>query len=334
MRGPVLLTELPVWFLWVYAIPLGLFFGSFLNVVIYRLPRGLNLAWPGSHCPACGAPIRAWHNVPLFGWLWLRGKARCCGVPIPFRYPLVEAIGGLAAAAILQLRVLPLPPDTSIGFAVARFALDLSLVLALVAATFIDLELMEIPDELTYTFAALGLITSVVRPETTLLESALAAAGGYGFVWLLNATYRFLRGMDGMGMGDAKLLMVAGAWFGATGTVFTLGAGAVQGMVAALVLIAVQGKLEEPEAVKAERAELHAALEAAETDAERAELEQLIAEDPLATEGPGGVLQARLAFGPFLALGMIEYLLLGPALLDLTFAAVDGVLRWGDSLLF
>src|SRR3954468_18624966 len=99
------LAALPPVFVYVYAIALGLFGGSFLNVVIYRVPRGLSVVRPGSHCPACSKPIRPWDNVPVLGWLLLRGKARCCGVPVSPRYPLVEAIGGLLSLAILEIIV-------------------------------------------------------------------------------------------------------------------------------------------------------------------------------------------------------------------------------------
>src|ERR1041384_4924010 len=93
-------------------VSLGLVFGSFLNVVIYRLPRGESVAFPGSHCPSCGAPIRALDNVPILGWLALRGRARCCSAPISARYPLVELLGGLLAGALVQTTVLTLPVDT------------------------------------------------------------------------------------------------------------------------------------------------------------------------------------------------------------------------------
>ncbi len=84
---------------------LGTIFGSFLNVVIYRLPRGMSLAWPSSHCPACNHPIRWYHNVPVFGWLWLRGRCRDCGVKISPRYPMVEFLVGLVFVGIGWLMI-------------------------------------------------------------------------------------------------------------------------------------------------------------------------------------------------------------------------------------
>ena len=87
--------NIPLWLLLVWLFVLGTIIGSFLNVVMYRLPRGENLAWPGSRCPACGHPIRWYHNVPVLGWLWLRGRCHDCGVKISPRYPLVELAVGL-----------------------------------------------------------------------------------------------------------------------------------------------------------------------------------------------------------------------------------------------
>lgn len=89
------LGEFPAWFLFACAVPFGLLWGSFLNVVIHRLPREESVAFPGSHCPHCGAPIRPLHNIPLVSWLVLRGRARCCGARISIRYPAVELVGGL-----------------------------------------------------------------------------------------------------------------------------------------------------------------------------------------------------------------------------------------------
>ena len=108
----MVLAELPATLLLVLAATLGLLFGSFSNVVIYRLPRGENLAFPASHCTSCGAPIRAFDNLPLFGWLLLRGRARCCKAPISGRYPLVELLGGLLGGTLIQVAILTLRPET------------------------------------------------------------------------------------------------------------------------------------------------------------------------------------------------------------------------------
>lgn len=293
-----------------FAIALGLMFGSFLNVVIYRLPRDMNLAYPPSACPSCGKRILPFHNVPVFGWLLLRGKAACCGTRISPRYPLVEALGGLLAWAVLDRVVMPLPVETPFWQALLLFSVTLFLGLGLVAATFIDVEHMILPDEITLGGAALGVLTIPWR-DITVLEAAIGGAAGFLVVWLpFIFLYSRWRGHAGMGLGDAKLLLLAGVWFGWPGALFTLMAAAVQGTVVAVAVYAAQGRIEEPEAVKQERAQIQQALKDLEGE-ELAELQAEIAKDPLAQEPEAGLSKARLAFGPFLCLAILEYLFLG-----------------------
>lgn len=310
-----ILAEFPELFLTVVAVAFGLVLGSFLNVVIHRLPRGENIAFPGSRCPACGTAIRAFDNVPLLGWLLLRGRARCCKVAISPRYPLVELLGGLSAWAVLDRIVLELPGETSIALAGTTFALYLALVLGLIALALIDLDHMILPDEITIGGAVLGVISALLRPGASLQGSLAGAAVGFLIVWLpFDLLYRRLRGGPGMGLGDAKLLALAGAWFGWTGAVFALLAGAVQATVVTLLLLVMRGRIDEPEAVVAEREEMRKLLDEAEGE-ERAELERELALDPLADAPAAGIGRARLAFGPFLCLAIVEYLFFGEVVL-------------------
>lgn len=290
-------------------VPLGLVFGSFLNVVIHRLPRGESVAFPGSHCPSCGAPIRALDNLPVLGWLLLGGRARCCKTAISARYPLVELLGGLLAGALIQTVVLTLPPETPLWQGALLFCAELGLGLGLIAAAFIDLSHMYLPDSITLGGALLGLLSVPIRPGASWLESALGAAIGFAIIWLpFDVLHRALRGRPGMGLGDAKLVMLAGAWFGWQGALFTLLAGAVQATLVVMAIYLVRGRIDEPEAVKLERAELEQEL-AALGPAERAELERELSEDPLAGEPEAGLGKARVAFGPFLVLATLELLL-------------------------
>ncbi len=310
-----MLYELPPWLLRVFALSFGLIWGSFLNVVIYRVPRGQSVVRPASRCPQCGEPIRPWNNVPVVSWLLLRGRASCCGVKIPARYVLVEAAGGLLALALVESVLLPMPPDTSLLRGVLVFALWFALALALMAAAFIDLEHMYIPDSLSIGAIVLGLVTFWLRPPLSFTESLAAAAAGFVLVWLVfGVLYRLVRGRTGMGLGDAKLLAVAGAWFGWKGLLFALLAGAVQGTVAALLVLMVRGRIDEPEAVERERAALLAEVAAIEDPEEREEAEKELQKDPI-FEPSAGVAGARIPFGPFLVLAMIEYLLVGEAFL-------------------
>jgi leader peptidase (prepilin peptidase)/N-methyltransferase len=153
----------------------------------------------------------------------------------------------------------------------------------------------------------------------SLKDAAIGAVIGFLVVWLpFDFLYAKFRGMPGMGLGDAKLVMLAGAWFGWQGALFALLGGAVQASLMALAVYLARGRLDEPEAVIRERAELQQLLDSTEGE-ERAALEREIARDPLAFEPEPGLGKARLAFGPFLALATIEYMLFGDVILQAVF---------------
>lgn len=292
-------------------VALGLVFGSFLNVVIYRLPRGENIAFPASHCTSCGTPIRAFDNLPLVGFLLLRGRARCCGSPISPRYPLVELLGGLLGGGLIQVAVLTLPPDTPLWQGGLLFAAELALGLGLIAAAFIDLSHMYLPDSITLGGTLLGFLVVPLRTGGSWLDSAIGALVGFLIVWLpFDLLHRLLRGKPGMGLGDAKLTMLAGAWFGWQGALFTLLAGAVQATLSVIAVYLLRGRIDEPEAVTREREELEQELALASPE-ERALIEAELADDPLAGAPEAGFGKARIAFGPFLVLATLELLLFG-----------------------
>lgn len=303
------MSELPHWFVLTLCVGLGLLFGSFLNVVIYRLPREESVSFPGSRCPACQTPIKPYDNVPVLSWLVLRGRARCCGTPIPPRYPVVELLGGLIAWGVLEMRIFPFEAELSVAHGFGLFAAYLALGLGLLAAAAIDLEHMYLPDSITLGGAALGLATVPLRDGVGFVEAFGAAALGFVVVWFpFIWLYEKVRGFPGMGLGDAKLLALAGAWFGWFGVLFVLFAGALQGTLVAMTVLLTKGKLEEPEAVREERRAWQEAIEAAE-GAEREALERELAADPIGREPGEGLGQARLAFGPFLVLACLELLL-------------------------
>jgi leader peptidase (prepilin peptidase) / N-methyltransferase len=314
--GVPCLADFPSAFVACVAIALGLLFGSFLNVVIYRIPRGESVVWPGSHCPGCGKPIRALDNLPVLSYLLLLGRARCCGIGISPRYPLIEAIGGLYAFAIVRIQIDALLPDTSILVVLAWFATSLALGLGLIASAFIDLEHLYLPDPITYGGMALGLLTVPLRHQVGWTEALLGGVIGFLIVWLpFDRLYRLLRGRVGMGLGDAKLVALAGVWFGWQGAVFTLLAGAAQGTLILMAVMLGRGKLEEPKAVQLEREAAERALAAAEGE-ERERLAREMAEDPvLSSPAAKGLAGARVPFGPFLVLGILEYQLFGESVL-------------------
>lgn len=321
----MLMSELPRWFVLSLCIGLGLLFGSFLNVVIHRLPREENIAFPGSRCPACQSPIKPYDNVPVLSWLLLGGKARCCKAPIHPRYPLVELLGGLLAWALLEMRIFPFETELSVAAGLGLFGVYFTLGLGLIAAAAIDLEHMYLPDSITLGGTALGLLSVPLRPEIDWAGALGGAALGFVVVWFpFIWLYAKLRGFPGMGLGDAKLLALAGAWFGPLGALFVLFGGALQGTLVALTVLITKGKLEEPEAVREERQALLDAIAAAEGE-ERAALERELAEDPIGAEPGEGLGQARLAFGPFLVLACIELLLFQEPIQTLLYEALWGV---------
>ena len=167
------------------------------------LPAGFNLAWPRSHCPACQAPIRAKHLVPVLSWLWLRGCCADCRTPISMRYPIVELLGAASAAlAIAHFGA------TTTGLAAATLSF------ALIALTMIDIETLLLPDELTIPLLWLGLLVNLEGHFASLDEAVIGAAVGYLALWGVYQGFRLTTGKEGMGYGDFKLLSALGAWFG------------------------------------------------------------------------------------------------------------------------
>lgn len=210
--------------LYASSLVLGLVLGSFLNVVIYRLPRRESLVRPGSHCPQCGANIRWYDNIPVVSWLVLRGRCRSCAVRISSRYPLVEAITGVAFA-----------------LAMWRFGVTWSLLVAwafiaaMVAIAFIDFDRMIIPDKIVLPGAVIGLVASIaLQPERWWIY--LAAAAGAAFFFLLLAV---LWPGGGMGYGDVKMALFMGAVLG-TNVLVALFAAFLFGSIVGVYLIVIR----------------------------------------------------------------------------------------------
>jgi leader peptidase (prepilin peptidase)/N-methyltransferase len=203
---------------------LGLCLGSFLNVVIHRLPRGESLGHPRSRCPRCGHRIRPWHNIPVLGWLLLRGRCADCGLPISPRYPLVELAGG--GLLLVAATVFPTPLHS---LAAAWFFLSLTAVL------FIDLEHRIIPDEISLGGTALGLL--LAHWTVGLVPAVTGALAGAGGLFLVSLAYRVLRHRDGMGMGDVKLAAMLGAFLGLPGVVLTVLLASLLGSILGVTLV-------------------------------------------------------------------------------------------------
>jgi leader peptidase (prepilin peptidase)/N-methyltransferase len=196
----------------------GLVAGSFTTVVGHRVPRGESIVGPRSRCPACGARIAAYDNIPLFSWLLLRGRARCCGASISRRYPLTE----LAMAALYAATVLAFLDDP------AEMALGLVFVTMLVAITLTDLELRVIPNRILVVAASLAVAITALTDPGSLPERVVAASAAGGLLLLAALAYP-----RGMGLGDVKLAATMGLFLGrgvAPAILVALLAGAVFGL--------------------------------------------------------------------------------------------------------
>ncbi len=205
----------------------GLLVGSFVNVLIHRLPREESVVRPGSHCPACGGAIRPLDNIPVLSWLLLAGRCRCCRAPISPRYPLVElSNGALWVAAFWRA---PSWGD---------FASGALLCSACLALGWIDADFQILPDAITLPGIAAGLGLSFLSVERTPLQALLGAALGGGGLWLLGAVWGLIRrNPDVMGFGDVKMLAMVGAFVGPWGVFLTVLFGSVLGSLLGGILI-------------------------------------------------------------------------------------------------
>jgi leader peptidase (prepilin peptidase) / N-methyltransferase len=202
----------------------GALIGSFLNVVAHRVPLGESLVSPGSRCPECGAPVKAYDNVPVVSWLLLRGRCRNCGAPISPRYPLVELATALAFAAVVAVR----------GFD-DDLVLELPFVAALIALAAIDYDHKLLPNKIVYPLAAYGVIATLLVDQDDLVENLVAGAGAFAFLLLAVLAYP-----RGMGMGDVKLAGAMGLFLGLS-IVPALLVAFLSGTVVGVVILAREG---------------------------------------------------------------------------------------------
>ncbi|GMQ45411.1 prepilin peptidase [Vibrio sp. 10N] len=244
------------WLFVVFAAILGLIVGSFLNVVIHRLPIMMERSWreecaeafpeykitppegrfdlsmPSSRCPSCHTPIRIIDNIPLLSWLILRGRCRQCDSKVSIRYPLVELLTALLSATVAW----------QLGFSFYSVAV-IALTFALIAATFIDLDTMLLPDQITLPLLWAGIALALVGiSPITLQESVIGAMVGYLCLWSVYWLFKLLTGKEGMGYGDFKLLAALGAWLGWTQLPLIVLLSSVVGVVFGLIQLRMQKK--------------------------------------------------------------------------------------------
>ncbi len=239
-------------FIGIFVFLFGLIIGSFLNVCIVRIPSGKSIVLPASACPKCGLAIRPYDNIPVLSYLLLRGKCRGCKTKISPMYPAVELLTGLLFLGCFYV--------FGISVETAKWAAFSAIMVVLV---FTDLRERILPDVVNFTGLAIGLIFSLFTkptdgtalwianhlfdypppsPVLSLVDAILGAAVGGGLLWLVSEAYFKLRGREGMGLGDVKMMLMAGAFLGAKRTLLTILAGSLLGSVLGLAVILARRK--------------------------------------------------------------------------------------------
>src|SRR6267154_6159933 len=229
---------------------LGAMIGSFLNVVIHRLPREQSIVFPNSTCPKCRSKIRAYDNIPILSFRILRGQCRACGAPISARYPAVEALTALLFVVVTW------HDGWSFGL-----AFDLAFAASILALIFIDAEHMILPNAITYPGILFAVISRAVIPyfagpahfddlpqlitlfppaypawAVSLIGAAIGALAGGGSLWLMGFLWEKLRGVEAMGLGDVKMMSMVGAYLGWRLTILTILIGALSGSLVSLLI--------------------------------------------------------------------------------------------------
>ncbi len=265
----------------VYAFAVGGLVGSFLNVVIARVPRGESIVWPGSRCPKCLHAIRWYDNMPVVSWLVLRGRCRDCAAPISPRYPMVELVTAFLALAIARRFGWSLATPAFFAFAAM-----------LVAIAYVDLDTWLIPYALSIPAVVLGLLFSIVNPILShWWLSPLGAVIGAGIFWLVAWIGERVMKKEALGFGDVILLGMIGAWLGPQGLLPVVLFASVLGVIIGSVMLMLAkraGAVQEPPPPSSSSSELE---------------EDTWQPDPHA-----------IPFGPFLVIGALLQLLLGDAL--------------------
>lgn len=242
----------PATLIGIFVFLFGLIIGSFLNVCILRIPSGKSIVKPASACPKCGAPIRSYDNIPVLSYLLLGGKCRSCKKKVSSLYPLVELLTGLLFIACY--RAFGLTPEA------LKWAVFSGIMVVLV---FTDLRERVLPDAVNYTGLALGLLLSVFTaptdgtaswlanrlfdfpppaPVLSVVDGLFGAALGSGMLWLVSEAYFRLRHREGMGLGDVKMMLMAGAFLGLKRTLLTILAGSILGSILGLAVILARRK--------------------------------------------------------------------------------------------
>ena len=274
----------------VLAIVLGLLWGSFANVCIYRwpptdeFPKGRSVVAPGSHCGSCKAPVRWYDNVPILSYLWLRGRCRDCHVEFSSRYLVVEVVTAMLFATAWWFTLGTGGMFQPLNVRALWFVVDAAFVFTMVVITFIDIDHMLILDKVTIPAAVIFYAVTFALPGYHWYDGLIGAGIGYGVPWLIGTVYFWIRKREGLGLGDSTLLAVVGALLGWHGVVVALFGGSVIGSILGVIQLLAKRSDKEAEDT---------------------------ASDPPSTPEPS-LLRTELPFGPYLATAAVFYLFAAP----------------------
>jgi leader peptidase (prepilin peptidase) / N-methyltransferase len=215
----------------IFSVLLGAMIGSFLNVCIYRIPKGESIVFPGSHCPHCQHPIPFYDNIPVLSYLWIKGKCRSCHHAISLQYPIVEGVTAISSLLLF----LTFGPSWS-------YLIYFAFTAALIVITVIDLYHQIIPDVISLPGIGAGLLVSLVFPQITFFNSLSGVLLGGGSLFLVATVYQWLLKREGMGGGDVKLLAMIGAFLGWKAVILTILLSSLIGSVTGVVLMLIKGK--------------------------------------------------------------------------------------------
>lgn len=299
------------------AMLLGALWGSFFNVCIARIPLGKSVVRPGSHCFACGAAVKAYDNVPLLSYLWLRGRCRACKARFSARYLWVEALMA-AFSGLLYWQFVQQDPDTDVGIRLGRFAVFFAFAGVLLVLSFIDLDTQRLPDVITLPSIAVFFGAGFALHMATWTERAIGLVAGYLAVRVVADAYYYLRGREGLGLGDGKLLSVVGALLGWKALPVVVFAASLLGVIVSLPLLAWGARQKR----LADRQVAHINSSAPPASGDVGE-----ANPPtygMAESDPQSVRYTQVPFGPFLAGSALAYVLAFDRLAPLVSAWLTG----------
>jgi leader peptidase (prepilin peptidase)/N-methyltransferase len=292
---------------YVFALVWGAVWGSFYNVVIvFGEGRRASLVRPGSHCLACGTPIRFYDNIPILSYLILRGRCRACGARFSPRYVIVEVLAALLAVALYWRFVVADVLGAPFVMRLAWFLVYEKLAGLLLVLSAIDLTTLLIPDKITYPSIPVMAALSLLLPLPRWWDGLVGAVAGYAVIWIIAEVYYLVRRREGMGLGDAKLLAMIGAALGWRALPFVIFLASLQGSVLGIVGLLTGARLpaglpeDEPTPAPPEAPPATAAPAAAAA--------------PAAPAPAASLRFAAIPFGPFLAVAALEYLFLAQVL--------------------